>query len=99
MSAMRNTTKRAAPAWRDNDNTEHDDEPIPQLLTVAAVAQLFSVSARQVRRLIACGELPCVRIGERGIRIPERDVATFVRHRTETRGKTAEDYRRPEAWN
>ena len=69
------------------------------LLTVLEVAARLHVSARQVRRLIACGELPCVRIGERGIRISERDVATFVKQRTETRGKTAEDYRRAEAWS
>lgn len=51
------------------------DEP---LLTVGDVAGEFQVSARTVRRWIADGDLPVVRIG-RLVRIRPRDRDAFIR--------------------
>jgi len=47
------------------------------LLTRAQVAERLGVSPRTVARLVACGQLPCVRIG-RLARFRPVDVAGFV---------------------
>src|SRR5262249_13325721 len=51
--------------------------PMRPLLTVPDVAELLRLSPRQVRRLIAEGRLPIVRLG-RAIRIRPQDVEALV---------------------
>ena len=48
-------------------------EPRPALLSLAATAQLLSLSARTVARLVASGELRTVRVGER-VLVPAGEV-------------------------
>jgi len=36
---------------------------LPSLLTTAEVAEFLAVSERTVRRLVARGRLPCIRVG------------------------------------
>ena len=48
-------------------------------LTVARVAELLSVAELTVRRKIAVGEIPAVRLGARGaVRIPEDELAAWL---------------------
>ncbi len=53
------------------------------LLNVKDVAQFLSVSVMTVRRLVATGELPCVRLTKGGpLRFDLRDIEKFVeRHK------------------
>jgi excisionase family DNA binding protein len=51
--------------------------PLHPLLTVPEVAELLRLSPRSIRRLIADGRLPIVRLG-RAIRIRPRDVEALV---------------------
>lgn len=48
-----------------------------ELLTVDEVATLWSVSTKTVRRLMAAGELPTVRVG-RSVRVRRADAADFL---------------------
>lgn len=52
--------------------------PSPQLLTVAEVAERLAISERTARRLIKSGELVTHRIG-RAVRISEADLAAYVK--------------------
>jgi excisionase family DNA binding protein len=52
------------------------------LLTLDEVASYLSVSIRTVRRLVASGRLPCVRIGSQ-LRFEPADVLRFVAARKE----------------
>lgn len=56
------------------------NQGLPMLLTVDQVAEQLGVSTKQVRRLIASGELPHHRIG-RLIRVTGADLMTFIRLR------------------
>jgi excisionase family DNA binding protein len=47
-------------------------------LTAAEVADYLRLSMRQVRRLIACGDIPVTRFG-RSVRIHRADLEAFVR--------------------
>lgn len=49
----------------------------PPLMTAAEVAALLQVSLRTVRRLIADGTLPSVRIG-RAVRVPQEALDAFL---------------------
>jgi excisionase family DNA binding protein len=51
--------------------------PLRPLLTVPEVAELLRLSPRSVRRLIADGRLPVVRLGH-AIRIRPQDVEALV---------------------
>jgi excisionase family DNA binding protein len=51
--------------------------PLRPLLTVPEVAALLRLSPRSIRRLIADGRLPVVRLG-RAIRIRPQDVEALV---------------------
>ena len=52
------------------------DVRAPQLLTVREVADRLKLSEKSVRRRIASGELPAVRLGGRGTqpRVDEREL-------------------------
>jgi excisionase family DNA binding protein len=52
------------------------DVQAPQLLTVREVADRLKLSEKSVRRRIASGELPAVRLGGRGtqLRVDEREL-------------------------
>ena len=47
------------------------------LLSAAAVGELLSVSVRTVRRMIAAGEVPVVRIG-RAVRVRRVDIEALI---------------------
>jgi excisionase family DNA binding protein len=65
---------------------EATQDPPRQLLTRAEVVARLQVSPSTVARLLASGELPCVRIG-RAVRVREDDFASFVeRHRSTADG-------------
>lgn len=49
------------------------------LVGIAEVAKLLAVSVMTVRRKVACGELPCIRLTPGGpLRFEMRDVEKFV---------------------
>lgn len=53
--------------------------PVPTgLLTVADVAEVFSVSTRTVRRWIEAGRLPAVKVGHRTVRVHADAVVAFA---------------------
>jgi excisionase family DNA binding protein len=56
------------------------DVQTPQLLTVREVADRLKLSEKSVRRRIASGELPAVRLGGRGaqLRVDERELDEYV---------------------
>jgi excisionase family DNA binding protein len=56
------------------------DVQAPQLLTVREVADRLKLSEKSVRRRIAGGELPAVRLGGRGtqLRVDERELDEYV---------------------
>jgi excisionase family DNA binding protein len=56
------------------------DVQAPQLLTVREVADRLKLSEKSVRRRIASGELPAVRLGGRGtqLRVDERELDQYV---------------------
>lgn len=56
------------------------DVRAPQLLTVREVADRLKLSEKSVRRRIASGELPAVRLGGRGtqLRVDERELDHFI---------------------
>jgi excisionase family DNA binding protein len=56
------------------------DAQAPQLLTVREVADRLKLSEKSVRRRIASGELPAVRLGGRGtqLRVDERELDEYV---------------------
>lgn len=53
------------------------------LLTVDEVAQLWAVSSKTVRRLLAAGDLPTVRVGPAGrsVRVRRADAADYLARR------------------
>lgn len=55
------------------------------LYTVTTFANAMDVSARQVRRWIARGLLPVLRLGRRSIRISPADAETFLLSHREVR--------------
>ena len=52
-------------------------DPVPRLLSVAAVADRLDVSTKTVRRWIEAGELRIHRLG-RSVRIGETDLQQFL---------------------
>ena len=46
--------------------------------TIQATADLLGVSHNTVRRMIADGRLPCVRIGHRTVRITDKALADYA---------------------
>jgi len=61
----------ARPNWSKNKKRVPADEA---LLTVSQVAENWRVSQRTVRRMIADGRLPVVRLG-RAVRVPAKAVS------------------------
>lgn len=53
----------------------------PEHVTVKQVANYFDVHELTVRRWIADGKLPAIRVGKRAIRIRVADVNAFIRDR------------------
>jgi excisionase family DNA binding protein len=51
--------------------------PVTKLRTIDETAELFGTSSRSVRRLIASGALPAIRLG-RCVRIADDDIAAFL---------------------
>lgn len=64
-------------AWR-----EPKPELVPQLMTLAEVAQALQLSEKTVRRLVAARRIPCVRLG-RGLRFVPGDVFRWLEARKE----------------
>ncbi|HXF71980.1 MAG TPA: helix-turn-helix domain-containing protein [Actinomycetota bacterium] len=54
-----------------------------RLLRPIEVARLLAVSRSEVYRLIAQGRLPSVRLSERVVRVPLRELEAFLRARTQ----------------
>lgn len=52
---------------------------MPQYTTLADAAARWAVSTRTIRRRIATGELPAVRLSARAIRINEDDLASLFK--------------------
>jgi excisionase family DNA binding protein len=51
---------------------------MPKAVTVKQAAQMTGLSERTIRRLIDRGELPCVRVGGRSIRIRVEDIRRLL---------------------
>lgn len=49
-----------------------------RLVSITATAQILSVSARTVRRLIAAGDLDAVRVGRRTIRVKTESIDRLI---------------------
>ena len=49
-----------------------------QLCTIADVAACLKISRSAAYRLVNFGELEVVRVGERSLRVTEKDLANFV---------------------
>jgi excisionase family DNA binding protein len=62
------------PPFSSNSTKTKDGQRLERLLTVDQLAELWQVSSRTVRRMVADGRLPVVRIG-RAVRIPAKAVA------------------------
>jgi excisionase family DNA binding protein len=73
------TTQRhsGATSQREPEVEVADSGSLPRLLTIAEVADGARVSTRTIRRLIANGRLPAVRIG-RAIRVSEPEYVQFI---------------------
>lgn len=71
-------------------NSTHETHPETQLLSVRAVAERLDVSTDTVRRLVATGQLPAIRIGV-GVRVSASDFAVFVQRQKE-RSKGPDDH-------
>ena len=63
---------------------EAGGDPVLQLLNVPDTAERLGVSVRTVRRMIADGELPCVRLRDR-VLIRSTDIAALVESNVERR--------------
>lgn len=50
----------------------------PRAYTVAEVASFLSVSDRHLRKMISEGRLRVVRVGRRGLRIPDVELRRFL---------------------
>jgi excisionase family DNA binding protein len=57
--------------------TAHDYET-DELMTVAEVAAILMLSQQTIRNWIDAGTLPCLRIGERRVRIFRSDFEQFI---------------------
>jgi excisionase family DNA binding protein len=57
---------------------------VTELVSVAETAERLSLSPRYIRKLIADGELVCVRIGDR-VLIRPLDIADFIERRIDDR--------------
>lgn len=58
-----------------------------QLLTLPQVAKILQVSRSGAYLLAARGELPCIRIGRRAIRVHPRDLEAFLESRRSSGGR------------
>lgn len=52
---------------------------MPSTLTIAEAASAYGVSPKTMRRYIAAGRLPAVRVGPRLLRVDPDDVAALAR--------------------
>lgn len=57
------------------------------LLTKVEAGEVLKVSRPTLERMIGRGELAVVRIGARGIRIPEDEVRRYIAERLQRRGQ------------
>jgi excisionase family DNA binding protein len=52
---------------------------VTPLLSIAEVSRLLAVSKITVRRLVNCGELPCIRLSKGGpLRFDTKDLEKFI---------------------
>ena len=68
-----------------------DTEPL--VLRVEQVAELLSCSKSQVYTLIRAGEIPSVRLGKSGVRVPKAQLIAWIN----SGGAAEEDYDRKRA--
>lgn len=62
----------------------HQDAPrVPRLLSLRAVAELTTIPRSTWYTLVSRGEIPAVRVGERGVRIREDDLLRYIDARRE----------------
>lgn len=59
------------------DQDQHADRTV-RLLTLTEVARLLRVSKRTVYALVRSGRLPSIRVGVRGVRVLETDLARYL---------------------
>jgi excisionase family DNA binding protein len=67
-------------ARRSAQSSDTNAEKNRVLLTVEQVADMLGVSASTVRRMIARGELPVIRIGLRSLRIHRQAIDAKIEH-------------------
>ena len=56
----------------------------PEILTPKEIAEILRVSRRKISQLVAEGQIPCVRIGKRGIRFKREAMMKWFRERHTT---------------
>ena len=52
------------------------------LITRAKSAAILGISQRNLDRLIRCGDISCVKIGKRSIRLDQREIGKYVEKNT-----------------
>lgn len=58
-----------------------------RLLRFGEVREVLQISQPTLERMLGRGELPVVRVGDRGVRISERELVRYIQQRTERRGQ------------
>jgi len=53
-------------------------EQLPELIKVPAVAAYLGISSAQAWRLVWSGDLPSIRLSERIVRVPRRDLGQWL---------------------
>ena len=53
-----------------------------ELVSIAAAASYLSLSPQSVRRRVALGELPCVKLSKRNYKIPASALDAYLAERT-----------------
>jgi excisionase family DNA binding protein len=76
--ADENEDDRRISKWPPRSGSGPAGRSVPRLHTIDETAEILSVSARTVRRLISSGALPAHRLPGRLIRISDGDIAAFL---------------------
>ena len=80
LAALRAGPGQERPDAADHGNDRHDADGSQQcaLLAPDAAAEVLGVSARTLRRRVADGDIPAIRLGPRTIRFDPDDLADYI---------------------
>jgi excisionase family DNA binding protein len=63
---------------KHSNKVHHNATGLPSLVSVGQIAEATGLSAKTVRRLIAEGKLPAIRLGPRSLRVERGAVLEFL---------------------